>query len=129
MKVLDEHIIAQQCENLRQWRIPFRQIGWHLSARGALDENLIPVLQQLSKPTFFTHDKDFFEASLCHSHYAIVYLDVADTETAEFIWRVLRHRMFDTSAKRMGIVARAQVGGVQYWAKGKSPLQSAKWSD
>jgi len=73
--------------------------------------------------------KDFFEASLCHSHYAIIYLDVSDTETAEFIRRVLRHRAFDTSAKRMGIVARAQVSGVQFWEKGKSPLQSVKWSD
>jgi len=97
--------------------------------RSVKSAGICPRAAPSTKPTFFTHDKDFFEASLCHSHYAIVYLDVADTETAEFIWRVLRHRMFDTSAKRMGIVARAQVGGVQYWAKGKSPLQSAKWSD
>ena len=82
MNVLDENIVAQQCEKLRQWRIPFRQIGWHLSAHGALDENLIPVLHGLPQPTFFTHARDFFEESLCHPHYAIVYLDVSDRMAA-----------------------------------------------
>jgi hypothetical protein len=127
MNVLDENIVAQQCEKLRQWRIPFRQIGWHLSVHGTLDENLIPVLHELPQPTFFTHDNDFFEPSLCHPHYAIVYLNVGDTETAEFIRRFLRHPAFDTNAKRMGIVAVAQASGLQYWKRGKSTLQSANW--
>jgi hypothetical protein len=129
MNVLDENIIAQQCEKLRHWRIPFRQIGWHLSAQGALDENLIPVLHRLSQPTFFTHDNDFFEASLCHSNYTIVYLDVSDTKAAEFIRRVLRHPAFDTNAKRMGMVARVQISGVQFWEKGKATLQSENWPE
>jgi hypothetical protein len=127
MNVLDENIVAQQGEKLRQWRIPFRQIGRHLSAHGALDENLIPVLHGLPQPTFFTHDIDFFEPSLCHHHYAIVYLNVGDSETADFIRRFLRHPAFDTHAKRMGMVARAEVSGVQFWKKGKSTLQSENW--
>jgi hypothetical protein len=129
MNVLDENIVAQQGEQLRQWRIPFRQIGSHLSAHGALDENLIPVLHRLPQSTFFTHDNDFFKAALCHPHYALVYLDVGDTETAEFSRRFLRHPAFDSNAKWMGIVARARVGGIQYWKKGKSTLESAKWSE
>lgn len=127
MNVLDENIVAQQCEQLRQWRIPFRQIGKHLSTHGALDENLIPLLHQLPQPTFFTHDEDFFQAALCHSHYALVYLDVSDTETAEFIRRFLKHPALDTQAKRLGIVARVQRGRVQFWRKGESGLQPAEW--
>jgi hypothetical protein len=82
----------------------------------------------LPQPTFFTHDNDFFTAALCHSHDAIVYLDVSDTLAAEFIRRVLRHPAFDTNAKRLGIVACVQVSGVQFWKKGNSRLQSEKWS-
>jgi hypothetical protein len=114
MNVLDENIIAQQCEKLRQWRIPFRRIDWRLSAHGALDENLLPVLHRLPQPTFFTHDRDFFESSFCHPNYAIVYLNVGDAETAEFIRRFLRHPAFDTNARRMGMVACAQASGVQF---------------
>ena len=128
MNVLDENIVAQQCQQLEQWRIPFRQIGRHLSRKGVLDENLIPLLHRLPQPTFFTHDDDFFKASLCHSHYALIHLDVADKETAEFVRRFLKHAAFDTQAKRLGIVARVRSGGVQFWRKGRSTLQSMKWT-
>lgn len=127
MNVLDENIVAQQCDQLRKWRIPFRQIGKHLSTQGALDENLIPVLHGLPQPTFFTHDEDFFNATLCHSHYALVHLDVSDAETAEFIRRFLKHPAFDTQAKRLGIVGRVSVGGVHFWRKGQSLLQTVDW--
>ena len=70
MNVLDENVVAQQCEQLQKWRLPFRQIGPHLSSPGVLDENLIPFLHRLPQPTFFTHDEDFFKAALCHPHYA-----------------------------------------------------------
>jgi hypothetical protein len=66
---------------------------------------------------------------LCHSHYALVYLDVSDTETAEFIRRFLKHPVFVTQAKRLGIVARLQIGSVQFWRKGESGLQTARWQN
>ena len=127
MNVLDENIVAQQCEQLRQWRIPFRQIGRDLSSHGTLDENLIPLLHQLPQPALFTHDGDFFKASLCHGHYALVYLDVADTEEAQFIRRFLKHPAFNTQAKRLGIVARVRVAGVQFWRKGQPGLHRVEW--
>ena len=127
MNVLDENIVAQQCDQLRKWRIPFRQIGKQLSTHGTLDENLIPLLHELPQPTFFTHDEDFFKAALCHPHYALVYLDVSDTETAEFIRRFLKDPAFDTQAKRLGIVARVSAGGVHFWRKGRSLLQTMDW--
>ncbi|HTA30158.1 MAG TPA: hypothetical protein VK731_06720 [Candidatus Cybelea sp.] len=129
MNVLDENLIAQQCVLLRAWRIPFRQIGQHLATQGTLDENLIPLLLRLPQPTFFTHDRDFFRVSLCHARYAVVYLEVSDEVAAEFIRRFLRHPSFDTTAKRLGIVAKVQISGVQYWKKGRPGLRSADWSE
>jgi hypothetical protein len=129
MNILDENLAAQQCDKLREWQIQFRQIGRHLALRGTSDENLIPVLHRLPQPTFFTHDKDFFRASLCHSHYAMVYLDVSDAVAAEFIRRFLRHPTFDTNTKRMGIVARVQPDGVQFWKKGRPGLRFADWPE
>ncbi len=35
MTVLDENIIASQRTQVRQWRIPFRQIGFELASQGA----------------------------------------------------------------------------------------------
>jgi hypothetical protein len=127
MNILDENIVSQQCDKLREWRIPFRQIGQHLAFHGALDENLLPVLHKLPQPTFFTHDSDFFDGSLCHAHYALVYLDVTDAAAAEFIRRFLGHPDFDTSAKRLGIVARVHTGGVQFWKKGSPGLRFSNW--
>ena len=129
MNVLDENIVAQGCRQLQEWGIPYRQIGRHLSTRGTLDENLIPLLQRLPQPTFFTHDEDFFEVSLCHSHYAVVYLDVTDRETAHYIRRFLKHPAFDTQTKRKGIVARVRATGVQFWRKGHSGVQAAEWEE
>lgn len=127
MNVLDENIVAQQREQLRQWRIPFRRIGEHLAAFGAPDENLIPVLHQLKQPTFFTHDEDFFKEAFWHSGYARVYLDVSDRETAAFIRRFLKLPEFNTQTKRLGIVARVHADGVHFWRKGKAGLQKAGW--
>lgn len=126
MNLLDENVVAQQCEQLRKWRILFRQIGRDLSTHGTLDENLIPILHDLAQPTFFTQDEDFFKPALCHAHYALVYIDVIDTRTAEFIRYFLKHPAFNTQARRMGIVARVSAGGVQFWRKGQSRLQTVR---
>lgn len=124
MNLLDENIVAQQCEQIRKWHVPFRQIGKELSTHGTLDENLIPLLHDLPQPTFFTHDEDFFKPTLCHAHYALVYLDVCDNETAEFIRHFLKHPAFNTQAKRLGTVARVSRGSIQFWRKGESRLQT-----
>jgi hypothetical protein len=129
MNVLDENLAVQQCDQLRAWRIPFRQIGRHLSAHGTLDENLIPLLHRLPQPTFFTHDRDFFRAAFGHAHYAVVHLDVSDAVAAEYIRRFLRHPVFDTAAKRMGIVAQVQTGGVQFWKKAGPGLRFVEWGE
>lgn len=117
MNVLDENVVAHQTKKLKVWSIPFRQVGRDIAVSGASDENLLPVLHRLPQPTFFTHDEDFFDKSLCHLHYAIVYIDVTDTMTAEIIRRFLKHPSFNTQAKRLGMVARAHTAGVQFWRR------------
>jgi len=56
MRVLDENIIRGQRDLLRRWRVPFRQIGEELGRAGVQDAEIIPLLVQLKKPTFFTRD-------------------------------------------------------------------------
>ena len=62
MTLLDENVRSDQRALLRQWRIPFRQIGKEISRRGALDEDIRVLLHRLKHPTFFTHDEDFSNA-------------------------------------------------------------------
>ena len=47
MNLLDENVRDDQRALLRQWRIPFRQIGKELSRAGIQDDNLLPLLHRL----------------------------------------------------------------------------------
>lgn len=127
MNVLDESIVAQQSDQLRQWGIPFRQVGVDLASFGTSDENLIPLLHRLPQPTFFSHDGDFFKASLCHPRYALVFLDVPDNEEAQNVRRFLKHPAFNTQTKRSGLVARVRVRGVHFWRKDQPRMQHIGW--
>ena len=42
-----------------------------LAAFGTDDDDLIPLLLHLPKPTFFTHDVDFWRQSLWHPGYCL----------------------------------------------------------
>lgn len=123
MLVLDENLPADQWQLLRKWRIRCRIVGSDVAASGATDENLIPVLHRLPQPTFFTLDRDFFRHDWRHANYSLVWLDVRRREAAEFI----RHPMFDTQVKRMGVVARVHDGGVIFWRVGTRSPQSVSW--
>ena len=127
MLVLDENLPADQRRLLRKWRIHFRFVGVDVAASGAEDENLIPLLHRLPQPTFFTLDRDFYRHDWTHPNYCLAWLDVRRREAAEFIRLFLRHPMFDTQAKRMGIVARVHAGGVVCWQMGKRSAYSILW--
>lgn len=107
MIVLDENIPESQRLLLRSWRIRARQIGAEVGRAGMSDDEIIPLLHTLNRPTFFTRDRDFLKPWLCHPAYCIVYLDVGQYEAASFIRRVLRHSALNTRARRMGAVVRA----------------------
>lgn len=76
MHILDENILKSQRELLEGRRIAVRLIGVNAGRKGMLDEEIIPLLQQLSRPTFFTRDDDFYERVLAHQGYCLVYLSV-----------------------------------------------------
>jgi hypothetical protein len=59
MNLLDENILASQRELLRSWRIAIRQIG--------IDFQIISLLRQHPRTTFFTRDLGFYDAACATS--------------------------------------------------------------
>jgi hypothetical protein len=57
VNVLDEHVRADQRLLLARWRIPYRQIGRDIAPASIKDENILPYLHNLKRPTLFTHDR------------------------------------------------------------------------
>ncbi len=115
MNILDENIPKPQRQLLERWRIPVRQIGYNLGRRGMQDDEIIPFLQQLRRPTFFTRDEGFYDKQLRHSRYSLVYLAVEKSESAIFVRRLLRYPQLNTQVKRMGLVIRASSAGLSLW--------------
>ena len=115
MNVLDEDIPKGQRLLLESWRVRVQQIGVHIGRRGMADEAITPMLLPHRRPTFFTRDEGFYDRSLCHAGYSLIYLDVNKYETAAFIRRVLRHKDLKTQAKRMGTVVRVSAAGLWVW--------------
>ncbi|WP_420641029.1 hypothetical protein [Candidatus Leptofilum sp.] len=115
MIILDENFPDSQRQLLQGWRISFKQVAFEIGREGLKDDEIIPLLHQLNKPTFFTLDDDFFKRQLCHAQYCLIYVDVAQYESAAFIRRTLKHRDFDTKAKRIGHVIRVSHKGLTVW--------------
>ena len=127
MNLLDENFPEDQCVVLRGWGIPFRQIGVHLSHRGAKDDDIIPLLHRQRHVTFFTQDEDFYLPQFCHPAYCLVWLDVRADDLAHYLRCFLLHPRFDTASGRMGIVARAHHDGVHFWQRKRVALQHVHW--
>ena len=115
MNILDENITASQRQRLRNWRIRVRQIGVDIARKGLQDEEILPFLHHLPRPTFFTRDRGFYRREVCHPQYGIVCLEVAPEEVAIFVLRVLRHPRLNTRARRMGAAVRASRRGLGLW--------------
>ena len=127
MNLLDENVRDDQRTLLRQWRIPFRQVGKEISHAGIHDDNLLPLLHRLKRPTFFTLDHGFYHPALRHQGYCLVFLDVWEDEAAEYIRRLLRHAAFRTQAQRMGKVVCVHHNGVSYWQVNVRKVQDLSW--
>ena len=115
MNILDENVLEDQRRSLRNWRVPFRQIGYEVGWKGMQDDEIISFLPGLRQPTLFTLDRDFYKRDLCHARYSLVYLYVKQSEGAIFVRRVLGHRALDTKAKRMGTVVRTSHTRLVVW--------------
>ncbi len=127
MNLVDENIPLDQRDILRAWGVHCRVIGQDIAELSIGDDNIISLLHRLKLPTLFTRDEDFFKRELCHSGYALVWLDAAPAESAMFIRRFLRHPRFQTKAQRMGVAARVHHDGVQFWQRNRAALQRAGW--
>ena len=127
MNLLDENFPEDQLPLLKERHVPFRRIGHHVARWGVKDADIIPLLHRFRGVTFFTHDRDFFKAILCHPAYCLVWLDVRADDAAYFVRHFLKHPVFNTSAKRMGLVARAHHNGVDFWQRNRAALRHARW--
>lgn len=127
MIVLDENFPDSQRLILAGWCIAVRQIGQEVGRDGMQDEEIIPLLHQLARPTFLTLDADFFRPTLCHARYCLVFLDVDQYEAATFIRRTLRHESFDTTAKRMGHILRVAQPGITLWRLHQDDKMQLTW--
>ncbi len=115
MNVLDENVPRYHWHYLRTQRITTRQIGYEVGRSGMQDDEIVPLLLSLSRPTFFTLDQDFYRPKLCHARYGLVWLDVLQVEIALFVRRFLRHPKFDTAERRMGTVVHVAHGALWAW--------------
>jgi hypothetical protein len=127
LNLLDENFPEDQRPLLREWHIPIRQIGRDISHLGAKDSEIIPLMHQHRRVTFFTQDRDFFKRNLVHPAYCLVLLDIRADDNAWFVRRFLRHPDFKSEAKRMGIVARVHYARIDFWKRNSTKIEQVDW--
>lgn len=127
MNILDENVPESQRAQLRNRRVVLRQIGQDVGRMGMKDDEIIPLLQQVDRPTFFTLDGDFYNRRLCHEGYCLVHLDVEEEAVAEYVRMFLRHRELNTKAKRMGCVVRVLPAGLSLWRVNQQRVEHLLW--
>jgi hypothetical protein len=59
LNLLDENFPQDQGPLLKEWRIPFRQVGREFAVSGLQDSDIIPLLHRHRGTTFLTQDEDF----------------------------------------------------------------------
>jgi hypothetical protein len=129
VNVLDENVPRNQRQILQSWRISIRQIGYDVGRKGMKDDEIIPFLHSLRRPTFFTRDLGFHDRSLCHTRYCLVCMAVGKYEAATFVRRLLRHPEFNTQARRMGTVIRISRAGLRVWRLHAEQEITLLWSN
>jgi len=127
VNILDANIVASQREQLMVWRVRVRQIGRELGHRFDPDANIIPLLRNQKRATFFTRDRDFWDGRLSDSNYCIVWLDVPAMQAADYIRRFLRHPRFSTAAKRLGKVIQVRPTGLAVLGPRHGKAESIEW--
>ncbi len=127
MNILDANIVTSQREQLAAWRIRVRQFGRELGHRFDPDANIVPLLRNLKRATFFTRDRDFWDARLSDPHYCIVWLDVPAMQAAHYIRRFLRHPHFNSAAKRVGKVVQIRPTGLTIYPLSDGKAERIAW--
>jgi hypothetical protein len=107
MILLDENIPQPEQEKLQQRKIHCKKIGRDIGRQGLKDANdVVPLLHQLKGVTFFSRDVNFYNPNWRHKNYSLIFLDVNGDVVAHYIAKLLKHREFNTIAKRLGKVIR-----------------------
>jgi hypothetical protein len=128
MILLDENIPESQRRQLKECRVRVQQIGPDIGQKGMKDrDQVIPLLHSLRQPVLFTCDLGLYKRRLVHERYGLVCLITSPDELAALIRRFLRHRAFNTKAKRMGKVAQASDTGIRFWQFGVDQEQRLDW--
>jgi hypothetical protein len=125
--ILDENILEGQRLLLEAWNISPRQIGLDMGRKGLNDEQIIVLLRELRRPTFFSRDLGLYTPALRDHRYAIVVTAVRQYEVAAFVRRFLRHPMFDTKAKRTGKIIRLSSSGIGFWQTRRQQETAVGW--
>ena len=127
MNVLDENLRADQGDLLRRARIRHRWIGGEIGRTGTSDEDIIPILHRLKRPTLFTHDAGFFDPRHRHPNYCLVWLDVKPRLAALLVRRFLRHARFNPQAVRLGSVVAAHYSFLEVWRLHANQPEQIPW--
>lgn len=127
MIIIDENIVDAQRQLLHGWKIQVHQIGHEIGRQGIKDDSIIPLLHKEKNVTFFTRDFGFYDRSLCHAGYCLVWLDVSQNESASFIRRFLKHPSFNTHNRRMGLVARVSHMAIHSWKLNNEKEEKITW--
>ena len=93
------------------------------------DDEIIPLLRKIRRPTFASRDRDFFSKTLASDNYCLVFLDVGPLDVAEFVRRLLRHPDFKTWSQRKGCVARVSASGISVWRVHAARVARYSWVD
>jgi hypothetical protein len=94
-----------------------------------LDDEIIPLLRRVRRPSFVKRDSDFFHKSLCSSGYCLLYFDVRPLDVAKYLRRLLRHPEFKTWSQRKGCVIRVSASGVWAWRTHAARASRHRWID
>ncbi len=128
--VLDEQLkMATLLPTLRKW-ITVERIQDLRPNELIPDERVPAILLTLRQPTFVTIDRDFWDRTLCHPDYGILYFPLQDEEqilVPDLLRALLRHPEFQTRADRMGKVARVSRSTIDFWQFPGQALQRVSW--
>jgi hypothetical protein len=127
--LLDENFPQDQRLLLLRFGFKVRQIGEEEGRAGMQDDEIIPLLVRKRNITFITHDRDFYGSELCHSAYCIIHLAVKADSLAEYARRVLCHKEFSPSKKRLGKVLAAGPAGINVFVKGSHRPVRIAWTE
>jgi hypothetical protein len=126
--LLDENTPPHQRHRLLKWHMPVRQSGYDIARKGIQDEEIIPFLRTLRRPTFITLDAGFYKREFCHARYGLAFMAVKQPEVATFVRRLLGHPEFDTQAKRMGAVMRVSHVNLSVWRLNSQKEIICEWT-